>query len=483
MKIEKIDVSSAINKAKALLKKEKSISPPLRIAIELLIKIITILLNQKTLNSRNSSQSPSQDPHRPRDKKTGKSGTNKIGGQRGHTGSTLEPVDTPDEVQSISIDRRTLPSGHYTPVGFEKRQVFDVKISLHVTEYQGEILEDSHGNRWFSEFPEGVDNPTQYGSSVKAHSVYMSQFQLIPHLRVANYFNDQLGIPLSSGSVYNFNELAFKKLELFEEWVKETLLNSPLNHADETSVNIKGKKFWFHLLSNDQVVLYQVDEKRGKAAMDRMGILPEYQGIVCHDHWGPYYTYSSCTHALCNAHHLRELQRAWEQDKQHWAKEMKTVLEEMNKEVHETDNKNLSENRITYYQDKYRDILSEGEKECPLNKPKGQRKKKGRVKQSKARNLLDRLRNFEGDTLRFIKEPIVPFTNNTAENDLRMTKVQQKISGCFRSLDGAKIFCRTRSFLLTCQKNGEKPTEALNNLFQGKLPSFVGEKRGPPTNS
>ncbi len=278
----------------------------------------------------------------------------------------------------------------------------------------------------------------------------------------------------------NFNwRLTFEALEAFEEWAKETLLNSPLIHADETGVNVNGKRLWFHLLSNDTVVLYQVDEKRGAEAMDRMGILPKYTGIVCHDHWKPYYTYTSCIHALCNAHHLRELQRAWEQDDQKWAKEMKSLLETINKEVHDTQNQCLSQDRIEYYKEKYRNILFEGEKESPLME-RTEKKKKGKVKQSKSRNLLDRLRNFEDDTLLFMKDPIVPFTNNIAENDLRMTKVQQKISGCFRSLMGAKTFCRNRSFLLTCQKNGIEPKDALNMLFQGKLPSFMTRIRPPP---
>ncbi len=465
MKIENIDVSSAINKIRKLLKKEKSLSPAFIVAIELLIKIITILVNQKKLNSQNSSIAPSQDPNGPKKKPKEETGK-KPGGQPGHEGATLKPVDTPDKVEFISINKEELPPGDYISSGVEKRQVFEVDLSVHVTEYQGEILEDQDGNQWVAGFPEGINNPTQYGPSVKAHSVYMSQFQLIPHLRVASYFN-QWGLSLAGSTVHNFNKSAFEALEAFEEWAKETLLNSPLIHADETGVNVNGKRLWFHLLSNDTVVLYQVDEKRGAEAMDRMGILPKYTGIVCHDHWKPYYTYTSCIHALCNAHHLRELQRAWEQDDQKWAKEMKSLLETINKEVHDTQNQCLSQDRIEYYKEKYRNILFEGEKESPLME-RTEKKKKGKVKQSKSRNLLDRLRNFEDDTLLFMKDPIVPFTNNIAENDLRMTKVQQKISGCFRSLMGAKTFCRNRSFLLTCQKNGIEPKDALNSSCPGK---------------
>lgn len=314
-----------------------------------------------------------------------------------------------------------------------------------------------------------MNNPTQYGNGVKSQSVYMSQFQLIPQLRVTDFFNDQVGLPLSKASVQNFNREAYRRLELFEGWAKRILLDSPLNFSDETGVNVNGNQFWFHVLSNEKVALFQVDEKRGADAMDRMGILPHYKGILCHDHWKPYYTYD-CVHSLCNAHHLRELQRAWEQDEQRWAFLMKKLLNEINEEVKKSDKGKLSKDRIEFYQKRYRTLLSQGEKGCPAAPRNGSR---GRTKQSKSRNLLDRLREFEEDTLRFMKNPIVPFTNNHAENDLRMTKVQQKISGCFRSIEGARVFCRIRSYLVTCRKNGVNPTEALRMLFDGKLPAFV----------
>jgi len=472
MVIENIDVTAAIENVRNLLKKDKTVSSALIAAIELLIVVITILVNQKGLNSRNSHKPPSQDPHRPRKTRKDKGqkrDKKKPGGQQGHPGSTLKPVEIPDEIEQILIDRRTLPPGNYTRISFEKRQVFDIEVSMKVTEYQGEILEDQDENQWVVNFPEGVNNPTQYGNEVKSQSVYMSQFQLVPQLRVTDYFNDQLGLPISKASIQNFNQAAYKALEDFEIWAKCALLNSPLNYADETGVNVNGNRFWFHLLSNDKVALYQVDEKRGAEAMDRMGILPGYRGILCHDHWKPYYKYD-CIHSLCNGHHLRELERAWEQDSQKWAKRMAKLLDKINEKVKKSKTGKLSKKQIKYYQKRYRTILSQGEKECPAGVSNGQR---GRTKQSKSRNLLDRLRDFENDTLRFMKESIVPFTNNTAENDLRMTKVQQKISGCFRSIEGAKVFCRVRSYLVTCRKNGVSPTEALRLLFKGKFPSFV----------
>lgn len=473
MKIDTIDINETIEKAKKEILLDKALPQSVRSTFDLLILIITLLVNRLGINSSNSSKPPSQDPNRPKKKRKDKGSKRKPGGQNGHPGSTLEKIDNPDEIEEIFIDKRSIPSGKYKHIGFETRQVFNIKISKYVTEYRAEILENEKGDQFVANFPKYITKAAQYGNEVKAESVYMSQFQLIPQDRVCSYFNDQVGLPLSKGSVFNFNKDAFKRLESFEEWAKHQLLFSPFNHADETGINLKGKKIWLHNLSNNYVTLYHADEKRGSEAMDRMGILPHYRGTLCHDHWFPYYLYK-CTHALCNAHHLRELERAWEQDGQNWAKLMRNLLNKINDEVKESKNSILSKLKIASFQKRYRSILTKGKSECPLDeKIEG---KRGRQKKSKSRNLLERLIDFEDDTLRFMKNKIVSFTNNQGENDLRMTKVQQKISGCFRSMEGARIFCRVRSYLVTCQKNGVSPTDALRLLFQGELPSFIKKK-------
>ena len=205
--------------------------------------------------------------------------------------------------------------------------------------------------------------------------------------------------------------------------------------------------------------------------MNDMGILPEFSGILCHDHWKPYYKID-CVHALCNAHHLRELTRAFEQDDQQWAQELANLLVTSNNEVIDAGGTLDAKNALKYRQ-KYREILNKGEIECPEPDRPKKKGKRGRIKKSKSRNLLERLRDYEDDTLRFLENPLVPFSNNLGENDIRMTKVQQKISGCFRSIDGAKIFCLVRSFLSTCRNQGIKSSRALKLLFNGKLPEFT----------
>ena len=469
VKIDNIDIQATIEKAQILVREDKKLSAATKSMFEILILVITLLANRLNLNSTNSSKPPSSDPNRKKQAKR-KPGR-KPGGQNGHVGTTLKKVDDPDDIEVIKVDRSGLPAGQYRQVGFESRQVFDIDISRRVIEYRAQILEDNKGNRFVAPFPEGVTKAVQYGAGLKAHAVYMSQFQLVPYNRVKDHFSDQLQIPVSEGSIFNFNKEAFELLAEFENRVKNKLAASDLAHVDETGINIGGKGHWLHCVSNDFWTLFYPHEKRGMDAMNAMGILPGFKGILCHDHWKPYYKLD-CTHALCNAHHLRELTRAFEQDGQQWAQKLKNLLETINCEVTDAGGA-LDAHESQKYRLNYRAILKQGEIECPEPIEPQKKGKRGRIKKSKSRNLLERLRDYEQDTLRFMDNQIVPFSNNLGENDIRMTKVQQKISGCFRSIAGAQIFCRIRSYLSTCRKQGVKASHALDQLFNGKLPDFL----------
>jgi len=464
MKIESIDIQATIEKAQTIVREDKQMSAATKTMFEVLILVITLLVNRLGQNSTNSSKPPSTDPNRTRQdqKKTGR----KPGGQKGHVGTTLQKIDNPDRVEEIKIDRRKLPPGQYRQVGYETRQVFDIDISRVVTEYRAQILENENGHQFVASFPDGVTKAVQYGNSIKAHSVYMSQFQLVPYNRIQDYFKDQIQVPVSEGSIFNFNKEAYHLLAEFEEQAKSKLRQSKLAHADETGINIGGKRHWLHGISNELWTFYYPHEKRGTDAMNEMGILSVFAGILCHDHWKPYYTYN-CTHDLCNSHHLRELTRAFEQDNQKWALEMKELLETINHKVINAGGV-LNEIESKKYRQEYRDLIKKAEEECPEPDRPKEKGNRGRIKKSKSRNLLERLRNFEEDVLRFMDIDYVPFSNNLAENDIRMTKVQQKISGCFRSMEGAKIFCRVRSYLSTCRKHGISATEALRSLLDGK---------------
>ena len=293
--------------------------------------LLGALIGRLNVNSKNSSKAPSQDPHRKKESKSGISVRNP-GGQKGRIGKRLEPSASVDVVVPISIDRSTLPlSGNYIQGAPVKRQVIDVVISKHVTEYHLEVLIDKNGKRYVAPAPAGVGQSVQYGASVKALSCYMSQYQLLPYARIENFFIDQVGIPLSQGSIFNFNKEAYNALSSFERDAKAALQQSQVAHADETGINIDGKLHWMHVASNDKWTLISAHSKRGKEAMDEVGIWPSFKGVLIHDHWKPYYQYSDCKHALCHAHHLRELTAVIEQYPQcSWAKDMHDFLTNMN---------------------------------------------------------------------------------------------------------------------------------------------------------
>ncbi|VAX09508.1 Mobile element protein, partial [hydrothermal vent metagenome] len=268
------------------------------------------------------------------------------------------------------------------------------------------------------------------------------------------------------------NKEAYDKLTAFDEIAKNKLSTSQRLHVDETGINIVGERHWLHCASNDLWTYYYPHEKRGCDAMDAINILPRFTGVLCHDHWKPYYRYDRCLHSLCNAHHLRELTRAHEQDGYAWAGKMKTLLEEINQQVIQAGG-SLDTSTAEVVRKRYRKCLKQAETDCPPPNENQRHGKRGRIKRSKARNLLERLTNYENDVLRFMENSAVPFTNNMGERDIRMTKVQQKISGCFRSRDGSKIFCRVRGYLSSCRKHGLSSSQAMTILFDGKLPDFV----------
>ena len=470
MTLNKISIAEAMNNAKNALANDKTISLATKLAMELLITLMSILVDRLHLNSSNSSKPPSLDPDR---KKISRKKSNRPkGGQHGHNGTTLIPVDDPDEVVDLTIDKEQLPTNiNYQENGYVARQVIDIKISRFITEYRAEILADNNGNQYIAEFPVGITRPIQYGSSVKANATYLSAYQLIPCERLQEQFRNEYGIPISTGSICNFNaEAAAIVAELFEPIAKQALVNSAVANADETGANLDGKKIWLHNLSNDKWTWLEANSKRGSTAMDEIGIIPAFNGVLCHDHWKPYFKYK-CYHSLCNAHYLRELTFAFEEDGQKWANSMKSFLTALNKEVNATQKNKLSPQKVIQRKKEYHNILKAGNKECPEAIVDGTDKRK--AKQSKSRNLLERLQEHTDNVLRFMMEALVPFTNNQGERDIRMFKVQQKISGCFRSMDGATNFCKIRSYLSTCVKNGVSATEALTLLFNRKMPDFV----------
>jgi len=239
MKISNIDVDATLANVRQQLHEDTTVSPSLQPAIELLVVLIQILSGRLNINSANSSTPPSQDPNRPRQNRT-KSGR-KPGGQSGRISKTLQPVADPDAIQRVKLDWRTLPKGsRFRVVGCEKRHVIDLDTSRFVTKYQAEILENARGQRIVAPFPVGVERSVQYGPRLKAHAVYLSQYQLLPYGHIREYFEDQAGIPLSADSMFNFNQDAFNKAAGFDPWVKDRMAEAPMKQASTSAANVTG---------------------------------------------------------------------------------------------------------------------------------------------------------------------------------------------------------------------------------------------------
>ncbi len=426
--------------------------------------------------SRNSHKPPSSDGYnKPKPKsRRGQSGK-PSGGQPGHRGQTLKQVEHPDKILLYPVDRCPYCGRSLRAVeaqGYERRQVFDVaKSELCVTEHRAELKECPYCQRPVKgEFPASVSQAVQYGQQIKAQVTYFSQYQLLPYQRIQELMEEVMNVPLSQGSIKNMLTHCRGQLEPFEQAVKVQLIDSEQVHFDETGLRLNQDLHWLHVASTEKLTYYQIHKRRGQPAMEAMGILPHFKGRASHDHWKSYYHYP-CEHALCNAHHLRELIYAEEQYNQHWASLLKACLLQAKEEVDTAKNRgqqSLSLRRRTYYKRRYSRILRQGKDELPILEPPATPPKRGRRKQHKVKNLHDRLVAHKSEVLAFMDDFSVPFDNNLAERDLRMIKVKQKISGCFRSEEGATSFALIRSYLSTAKKQGKNMLDALSSAFKGQ---------------
>ena len=431
--------------------------------------------NQLKKDSHNSSKPPSSDGFKKRTKSLRQKSELTSGGQLGHPGRTLDwsndltralihPVVTCCDCGTSLVN---------TPVdSWDLRQVHDLPPhQCEVTEHQCEVkCCPNCGILNRGTFPSEVKYPIQYGPNVQAWIVYLMVVQLIPSLRIGELFSEAFNISLSEGTLYNIRRRCFDALEASSEEIKVALIKSAVVHYDETGFRVGSKLWWLHVGCTDSLTFYFVHTKRGKKAMDAMGLLPEFEGIAVHDGLVSYGQYG-CVHSLCNAHHLRELIFIVEEFEQAWAQEMIDLLVEMNQAVNQAKSEataSLDSAQIAAFETKYEEILERGFNVNPVVPlPENAPKRKGRPKQSKAKNLLDRLKNQQGAVLRFLHNFQVPFDNNQAERDVRMMKLKQKISGGFRSESGAQMFCRIRGYLSTLRKQGHNIWNALVQLFRG----------------
>lgn len=433
---------------------------------------IKVLEDQASKDSHNSSKPPSGDGFKKRNQSLRTKSGRKSGGQAGHPGSTLEWVDEPDEIEQQVIETCQGCGASLVEMPileWQCAQVHDLgSIEMRVKEHQVAVKQcDCCGQQNQAAFPVGVSNRVQYGSKVRSLMVYLMDYQLLPSARVQELLSEVLGCSLSEGTLYETRQACFELLGAVETSIFEALQQAEVAHFDETGLRVNGKLMWLHVASTQALTYYLIHPKRGSEAIEAMDILPQFEGTSVHDGWRSYALYGG-VHALCNAHHLRELRFLVERDGQAWADQMMTLLVTMKAAVEQAQAQGqtqLSAEAITQFEQQYQDLIATGMTLNPANPPVAN--SRGRPKQTPARNLLERLETHQAEVLRFIHDFQVPFDNNQAERDIRMMKLKQKISGGFRSQAGAQIFGRIRGYLSTLKKQGHPLLDALEQLFLG----------------
>mgnify|MGYP001231814471 CR=1 FL=1 len=441
-------------------------------SIQRLSRRIHALELQVNKNSRNSDKPPSSDGLKKKPPRKRKASGKKPGGQEGHEGTTLQMSADPDKSETHEVEccgNCGCSLKDKQSIGYDRRQVFDAPpIAVEVTEHRAEIKEcDKCGTVSTATFPEGITHTVQYGERLKAIALYLKNYGLLPYDRTAELFEDLFGIPISPGTLVRINTDSGKRLGEVSERIKEALRSSAVVHCDETGMRIGGKLHWLHVASTSGLTYYLAHKRRGSGGIDEMGILPFFEGKAVHDGWRSYFNYL-CGHGLCNAHHLRELTCVYEDFDQQWAKQMIDFLLDVKERRDKSKGKSFAGKTIAGFEQRYREILKMGmEANPPPPDPPGKRKR-GPKKKSKPLNLVERLRDHEEATLAFMYDFCVPFDNNQAERDIRMMKVQQKISGTFRSFDGALSFCAIRGYISTARKQGLNVISALQEIFSGR---------------
>jgi transposase len=425
-------------------------------------------------NSRNSSRPPSSDGlSKPPPKSLRRPSGREPGGQPGHRGEHLARVEVPDEVVEHVPSVCAGCHGDLrdaVEVGSVSRQVFDLpEIRLRVCEHRARRLRCRCGRDTTAEFPAAVGAPTQYGPRIRALGIYLVSYQHLPYARAARLLSDWIGAPLSTGTLAAFVALGAEDLETFLDEVHAQITAAPVAHFDETGARAEGKLRWLFSASTEQATYYSLHDKRGFDGLDHAGVLPSFSGVAVHDGFKPYRRYTRPLHALCNVHHLRELlgviEQAPDDPQQAWAVQMDRLLRDLHAAVRDaraSGRDSLAPAELAGYRDSYQQIIALGYQTNPAGTtPTG---KRGVIRQTPAHNLLVRLDTYREDVLRFATDFQVPFDNNLAERDIRMIKLQQKISGCWRTIIGAERFLAIRSYLSTASKQHQPIAEALTAL-------------------
>jgi transposase len=451
----------------------------LREQVRTLLAEVEALKGRLSKDSHNSSKPPSSDGLARKTKSLRRTSGKKAGGQPGHPGQRVSLIATPDRIEThrpthCGSCQQELPAE--ASGWIERRQVQELPpMRLVVTEHRiAHVRCPRCGATTTAEAPAGVAAPRQYGPRLRAVGAYLAQQQFVPYARVRELLADLFGAALSVGTLVNHVQLGADHVRGIEEEIKEELRRAPVLHHDETGLRVvapdgQARGQWTHVTCTPNLTHYARHAARGVRALDAIGILPGYTGVSVHDGWTSYRHSQAGRHALCNAHHLRELTFVAEELQQEWAGRLNHLLRAMRSAVEQARASGFPQLERAARDDfiaRYEALLGDGLAQHPRPPPLEPRRR-GRRKQSPVRNLLDRLWTYEHEALLFLDDFAVPFDNNQAERDLRMVKIQQKVSGTFRSDGGADAFCRLRSVCSTWRKQGRSVLDALTHAFAG----------------
>lgn len=431
--------------------------------------ILAVFLEKKTRKDSKNSSLPSSQTSKdetakssPGTKGKGKEVSGKISNARTKKTVTIAKAETCD-VCGVSLDQ--------TPCReHERRTKIDIVFEKVIEHVDAEIKQCPNCTATVKgDFPEDMPGPLQYGHGLKAFAIHLIISQMVALNRVQKQISAMIGSVISEATLLKFVWRLYQALENWESRSIESILQAPSIHVDETSFRVDRKNHWIHVYSSGGTTLKLLHRKRGKEAMVDLNIIPRYGGVIIHDCWASYLSYDHCGHGLCGSHLLRELTFIVDSNQYRWATNMKKLLQETCRTVAKREEKCLTEKEYANLQKRYRNILTRGDKELPEipPKPKG---KRGKMAKSDAHNLWERLKKHETAVLLFAREPYVPFTNNRAERDLRMAKVKQKISGCFRRQRYAHAYCRISSYLQTMANKGVNPLVAIQLALAGEVP-------------
>lgn len=434
--------------------------------------LIAVFMEKKTRKNNRNSSIPSSQTDKDRTFAGAHGKGKKHNGELSENTRTVETIQVA-EIKDCEICGESLEE--IPAIGHERRTKIDIIFEKVLTHVDAEIKICPRCNTENKgRFPEDMAGPLQYGHGIKGYMVNLLVAQMISLKRVQQLIQTMIGQVIAEATILKYVIQLYHALEQWEQLSIKQLLKMPSIHADETSLRVDRKNHWIHVYSTGDITLKFVHPKRGQEAIEEIGIIPRYGGVVIHDCWQSYLSYDHCGHGLCGSHLLRELTFIVDSNGYSWASNMKRMLQETCEIVAKSESKQLGEQEYKNLQKRYRNILTRGEKELPPIRSK-QKGKRGKIAKSDAHNLWERLKNYEAAVLLFAKLPHVPFTNNRAERDLRMSKVKQKVSGCFRKSMYAKAYCRISSYLQTMANKGYNPLVAIQMAFSGHIYADMGE--------